>query len=75
MVDVDAADSDVNYCFSYYGNAIAKEIIDTISAASDRTKERDNGSQKRKLSSERCSTYSLPLSVISNMAFGWEIFP
>ncbi len=23
MVDVDAADSDVNYCFSYYGNAIA----------------------------------------------------
>ena len=24
MVDVDAADSDVNYCFSYYGNAIAK---------------------------------------------------
>lgn len=56
MVDVDAADSDVNYCFSYYGNAIAKEIIDTISAASDRPKERDNGSQKRKLSSERCST-------------------
>lgn len=70
MVDVDTTDNNVDHCFSYYGNAIVREMIDTISVARDKPKDRDKGSQKRKLSVERCSTYSRPLRVISNITLG-----
>lgn len=73
MVDVDTTDRNVNHCFSHYGNAIIREIVDTISAARDKPKDRDRGNQNRKLFVERCSTYSRPLRVISNITLGWEM--